>query len=92
MYQFKTEAIQVGTTRYQVKELSALAVKKFMDANEKNVFEAMAVTCQEGCDQFASMTVEDILNSYPQHVLNELSGAILKLSGLQTEDEDEKKD
>ena len=78
-----------------VKELSAGGFRKFQNAiNDKSQDELfqMAVLMQQGTEQFSAMSEDEILDQVPMDVINKIVPEIVRISGLDDEVEEEKKD
>ena len=52
----------------------------------------MAVLMQQGTEQFSAMSEDEILDQVPMDVINKIVPEIVKISGLDDEVEEEKKD
>lgn len=95
MFTFKKKQIQVSGQMIDVKELSAGGFRKFQNAiNDKSQDELfqMAVLMQQGTEQFAAMSEDEILDQVPMDVINKIVPEIVRISGLDDEVEEEKKD
>ena len=78
-----------------IKELSAGGFRKFQNAiNDKSQDELfqMAVLMQQGTEQFSAMSEDEILDQVPMDVINKIVPEIVRISGLDDEVEEEKKD
>lgn len=95
MFTFKKKQIQVSGQMIDVKELSAGGFRKFQNAiNDKSQDELfqMAVLMQQGTEQFSAMSEDEILDQVPMDVINKIVPEIVRISGLDDEVEEEKKD
>ena len=95
MFTFKKKQIQVLGQMIDIKELSAGGFRKFQNAiNDKSQDELfqMAVLMQQGTEQFSAMSEDEILDQVPMDVINKIVPEIVRISGLDDEVEEEKKD
>ena len=95
MFTFKKKQIQVLGQMIDIKEISAGGFRKFQNAiNDKSIDELfqMAVLMQQGTEQFSAMSEDEILDQVPMDVINKIVPEIVKISGLDDEVEEEKKD
>jgi hypothetical protein len=95
MFTFKKKQIQVSGQMIDIKELSAGGFRKFQNAiNDKSQDELfqMAVLMQQGTEQFSAMSEDEILDQVPMDVINKIVPEIVRISGLDDEVEEEKKD
>jgi len=95
MFTFKKKQIQVLGQMIDIKELSAGGFRKFQNAiNDTSSDELlqMAVLLQQGTEQFSAMSEDEILDQVPMDVINKIVPEIVKISGLDDEVEEEKKD
>jgi hypothetical protein len=95
MFTFKKKQIQVSGQMIDIKELSAGGFRKFQNAiNDQSSDELlqMAVLMQQGTEQFSAMSEDEILDQVPMDVINKIVPEIVKISGLDDEVEEEKKD
>jgi len=73
-----------------IRELSAGGRRALIEETKSykgDVFRMAAVTVRYGCPEFADETVDAVLDAMPSELLNDLSTAILKLSGISVDSE-----
>ena len=95
MFTFKKKQIQVLGQMVDIKELSAGGFRKFQNAINDTCSDEllqMAVLLQQGTEQFSAMSEDEILDQVPMDVINKIVPEIVKISGLDDEVEEEKKD
>ena len=89
---FKPELkeIDVQGTKVEIQSLSLEGRGKVLKAFESNATEAQAVSVAFGCPAFTEADLDDI-KGLPGSVVQEISDAILKESGMVAEDDSEEK-
>lgn len=73
-----------------IRELSAGGRRALIDstkAHKGDPFMVAAVTAQYGVPELRELTPEAVLDLFPPDLLNDMAGAVLRLSGLLAESE-----
>ena len=73
-----------------IRELSAGGRRALIDVTQGkkgDAFLMAAITVRAGCPEFAELSPEEVLDLMPAELLNEIAGAVLRLSGIAMDSE-----